>query len=116
MTFGGSSRRTSLAYRNSLKRRAQHLTFSKADAAGSAEPTDTYEALAQGRAAILLIESLMHALVGKGLISREEFIEIVEGAAEVELELAQSKSSYPAARSGVLLPSLVSAFKRELGC
>jgi len=57
----------------------------------------------------------MHCLVEKGAISREEFIEIVEGAAEVDHELVTSYASTPADQSGSLLYPLATAFKKELG-
>jgi hypothetical protein len=68
-----------------------------------------------GQAALLLIECLMHALVAKGALSREEFIEIVEGAAEVEEELMAANASLPPDQSGSLLSPLANAFKTELG-
>ncbi len=67
-----------------------------------------------GQAALLLSESLMHCLVAKGVISREDFVEIVEGAAEVEEELLDSEAWTPADRSGSLLYPLAHAFRREL--
>jgi hypothetical protein len=68
-----------------------------------------------GQAALLLTESLMHCLVAKGAISREDCIEVVEGAAEVELELATAGATFPANGNGSLLDPLASAFKKELG-
>ncbi len=67
-----------------------------------------------GQAALLLCESLMHCLVAKGVITREEFVDIVEGAAEVEEELVSSNASAPADRSGSLLHPLAHAFRREI--
>lgn len=67
---------------------------SKSNGAGPVEPPAFPGDHAQGRAALLLAESLMHALVAKGIISREVFVEIVEGAAEVEREFVQSNGSY----------------------
>jgi len=85
--------------------------FNGASPIGPATP----DGIAQGRAALLLVESLMHALVAKGAISREEFIEIVEGSAEVEHELVASNASYPPHHNGSLLYPLAAAFKKELG-
>ncbi len=70
---------------------------------------------AHGQAALLLTESLMHCLVSKGALSREDFVEIVEGAAEVDHELRASGSSSPADESGSLLSPLAAAFQKELG-
>jgi hypothetical protein len=69
----------------------------------------------RGQAALLLIESLMHALVSKGALSREEFIEVVEGAAEVELELMNAEACSPPDGRGSFLYPLANAFGRELG-
>lgn len=68
-----------------------------------------------GQAALLLVESLMHGLVEKGALSQRDFIEIVEGAAEVEHELVSTNASTPADRSGSHLAPLAAAFKKELG-
>jgi hypothetical protein len=70
---------------------------------------------AQGASALLLVESLMHALVEKNLLSREDFIEIVEGAAEVEGELASANATPPADVRGSFLSPMVTAFRQELG-
>ncbi len=86
-------------------------TFNGANSSGGGTNDDGH---AQGRAALLLVESLMHALVAKGTISREDFVEIVEGGAEVEHELVASNSSYPPHHNGSLLYPLAAAFKREL--
>ena len=68
-----------------------------------------------GQAALLLVESLMHALLEKGVISREDFIETVEGAAEVEQELVNARASSPSDSNGSLLYPLADAFRKELG-
>lgn len=73
------------------------------------------EARTYGRAALLLVESLMHSLLEKGVISRDDFIETVEGAAEVEQELAAANASLPSDSSGSVLYSLAHAFRTELG-
>lgn len=46
-----------------------------------------------GDAALLLTESLIHALVDKGVLTLREAVEIVEIAGDVELEVAASKDS-----------------------
>ena len=68
-----------------------------------------------GRAALLLVESLMHALVEKDLLSKEEFIKTVEAAAEVEEELVSSGASLPSNLSGSPLYPIAHAFRTELG-
>ncbi len=87
-------------------------TFIGASARGPGSAPDGH---AHGRAALLLVESLMHSLLAKGTISRDDFVEIVDGAAEVELELTASDSSYPTHIRGSLLLPLAAAFKKELG-
>ena len=88
---------------------------SKFKGGGPHEPSAPLGDHAHGSAALLLTETLMHALVEKNVISREDFVEIVEGAAEVEGELISSNGTYPADGSGTLLSPLAYAFKRELG-
>lgn len=43
---------------------------------------------AHGQAAMLLVESLIHGLIARSVISVEEAVEIVEMAAEVKAEVA----------------------------
>jgi hypothetical protein len=85
------------------------------DSAGPGGPGGLPVGSSHGQAALLLTESLMHALVAKGTLSREDFIEVVEGAAEVELELAAAQATAPANSDGSLLHSLANAFRSELG-
>lgn len=87
-------------------------TMNGADSVG---PGSIPDGATPGQAALLLVESLMHCLVAKSVLSREEFIEIVDGAAEVQQELLISNASFPSDRSGSLLYPLAAAFKKELG-
>ena len=73
------------------------------------------EGWTHGQAALLLVESLMHTLVQKSVISREDFIEAVEGAAEVERELVLANASAPSDSSGSILYPLADAYRKELG-
>jgi hypothetical protein len=57
----------------------------------------------------------MHALLEKGTITREEFIEVVEGAAEVELELEKANARSPRDQDGSIPYPLAAAFRQELG-
>ena len=68
-----------------------------------------------GQSALLLVESLMHALVANGALTRDEFIEVVDGAAEVETELMTASASAPPDHRGSFLSPLANAFKTELG-
>ena len=81
----------------------------------SADPSRKPDNSSQGQSALLLVECLMHALVEKKLLSREDFIEIVEGAAEVEGELAMAGATPPADAYGSFLSPMANAFRQELG-
>ena len=55
---------------------------------------------AHGRAALLLVESLIHGLANRSVISVAEAIEIIEVAAEVEYELARAAGAEEAEIDG----------------
>jgi hypothetical protein len=78
-------------------------------------PARSSNTSSQGQSALLLVECLMHALVEKKLLSREDFIDIVEGAAEVESELAMAGATPPADAGGSFLSPMAAAFRKELG-
>ena len=52
------------------------------------DPSVTVEPDAHGQAALLLTESLIHALVDKGQLSVAEAVEVIETAADVKVEVA----------------------------
>lgn len=54
------------------------------------KPTGGGEPLFHANAALMLVESLIHALVAKGILVLHEAIEIVEIAAESERAVAQA--------------------------
>lgn len=85
------------------------------NAAGGEGQNPTSASAAAGRAALLLTESLMHALVANGTISREEFVDIVEGAAEVEQDLAMADAMPPSNCGKSILHPLAHTFKMEIG-
>ena len=70
---------------------------------------------AHGQAALLLVESLIHDLVARAVISVGEAIEIVEVAAEVKLEVAAELGDSPATmrRSLALLESIALSLKGD---
>jgi len=76
----------------------------------SAEPD------AHGHAALLLIEGLIHTLVSRSFISVEEAVEIVDTAAEVELEIADDLGvlQEPAKKSLVLLEAISASLRNDL--
>jgi hypothetical protein len=57
-----------------------------------------------GRAALLLVESLIHALLEKSVISHGEAIDIIDIAADVEAELAGVENEGVAAEALLLAP------------
>ena len=65
---------------------------------GSAGPSP------HGLAALLVVESLMHAIVEKGLISSDEAFDIIEAAAEVEADLLDIDRSLIGSDEGILAP------------
>ena len=71
---------------------------------------------AHGQAAMLLVESLIHGLVSRSVISVEEAIEIVEIAAEVKAEIAIDLGDSPEAlhRSLTMLESISSSLRQDV--
>jgi hypothetical protein len=67
-----------------------------------------------GRAALLLVESLIHALVDKKILSRGEAIDIIDIATEVEAELAAASDGDDQMAMTLLAP-LAKTFRLELG-
>lgn len=49
-----------------------------------------------GQAALLLIESLLHALIEKSVLTAREALTVVEGAAEAKAEIASDIGEAPA--------------------
>lgn len=45
----------------------------------------------QGQAALLLIEGLMHLLVEKGVVEKEEVCRMIEGVEEIKYEMAENE-------------------------
>ena len=70
---------------------------------------------AHGQAALLLVESLLHDLVARSVLSVEEAIEIVEIAAEVKAEVAAELGDSPATmrHSLVLLEAIGRSLKGD---
>ena len=70
---------------------------------------------AHGQAALLLVESLIHDLVARTVISVDEAIEIVQVAAEVKAEVAAELGDSPATmrHSLALLESIAHSLKGD---
>ena len=68
---------------------------------------------AHGQAAMLLVESLMHGLIARSVISTQEAIEIVDMAAEVKAEVAAELGDSPTTMGRSL--ALLEAISRSLG-
>lgn len=98
-----------------VKKRRGEMAASKNYGPPPVGPGSDRQISPHGQAALILAESILHSLLKKGLLSREDFIEIVEGAAEVECELALAEASSPTDLNGSLLYPLSAAFRRELG-
>lgn len=69
-------------------------------------PTDSH-----GRAALLLVESLIHALVEKAQLTRAEAIEIIDIAVDVEAELALTEQVPGSPPPKSLLAPLAASFR-----
>lgn len=67
-----------------------------------------------GQAALLLVETLMHALLEKNILSKRDFVDIVDGAAEVEDDLTTHKVSSDSEAAGSILAPLANYFRKEL--
>jgi hypothetical protein len=67
---------------------------------------------AHGQAALLLVESLIHDLVARSVLSVDEAVEIVEVAAEVKAEVAADLGDSPATMRHSL--ALLEAIGRSL--
>lgn len=63
---------------------------------------------AHGQAALLLVESVIHGLIARSVISVDEAVEMVEVAAEVKAEVAEDMGDSPATmrKSLMLLDSI----------
>lgn len=69
---------------------------------------------AHGQAAMLLVESLIHALVAQNVITVEEAIEIVDVAADVKREVAADLGDSPATmRKSLSILSSINASLRQ---
>jgi hypothetical protein len=69
---------------------------------------------AHGQAAMLLVESLIHGLVSRSVISVEDAVEIVDTAAEVKAEIAIDLGDSPETmRSSLTMLESISASLRQ---
>lgn len=64
-----------------------------------------------GRAALLLVESLIHSLVEKAVLTRAEAIEVIDVAVDVEEELALAEHSPGSPMHKSLLAPLAASFR-----
>lgn len=72
---------------------------------------------AHGQAAMLLVESLIHGLIARSVISVEDAIEIVEVAADVKQEVAGELGDSPATlrKSLGLITAISASLTNDLG-
>ncbi len=68
-----------------------------------------------GRAALLLVESLIHGLIARSLLSVVEAIEIIETAARIERETMSSRSECDGVIAIRPPPSLLAPLAASLG-
>ena len=70
---------------------------------------------APGHAALLLVESLIHGLCERGVLSAEQAIEIVERAAEVQSDLAEEADGKSASlwKSQALLSKIAASLRTD---
>lgn len=69
-----------------------------------------------GRAALLLVESLIHGLIARSALTVEQAVEIVQTAAEVKQDTADDVGDTPATlrESLFLLDSISASLKHDL--
>ena len=69
-----------------------------------------------GRAALLLVESLIHGLISRSALSVREAIEIIEAAADIERELLldPTRAKLPISPSTTLLRPLANSLRYDL--
>lgn len=79
------------------------------------EASPPIEPDAHGQAAMLLVESLIHGLVARSVLSVAEAVEIVEIASEVKQGVAAELGDSPATlrRSLALLESIAASLKMD---
>lgn len=75
----------------------------------AAGDTDTH-----GRAALLLVESLIHALVDKAVITQGEAIDVIDIASEVEVDIAGPPDGHDRSTRTQLAP-LAKTFRVDSG-
>lgn len=68
-----------------------------------------------GHAALLLVESLIHGLLARSIISNGDAIDIVEGADSVQVEMAEMAdgASAPMWRSHALLTAIAESLRYD---
>ena len=70
-----------------------------------------------GQAALLLVESLIHGLLSRSVISLDDAIEIVETADDVQVEVAEAADGHgaPMWRAHALLSGIAESLKLDQG-
>jgi hypothetical protein len=71
---------------------------------------------AYGQAALLLVESLLHALIARAVINVEDAVEIVETAAEVQSEIDAELGDRPAmiGKSLAILGAISTSLRQDI--
>lgn len=69
-----------------------------------------------GQAALLLVESLIHGLLGRSVLTTVDAIEIVEAATSVQVEVAEAADGHgaPMWQSHALLSAIAASLKVDI--
>lgn len=68
-----------------------------------------------GKAALLLVESLIHGLIANSVLTVADAIEIIDTAADVERDSAPARSAGDGADPAIAAPSLLVPLSKSLG-
>lgn len=73
---------------------------------------------AYGRAALLLVESLIHQLCENAMLNADDSLSVAERAADIQDERAKDSQKDRASmfRSHALLAAIVTSLRAEVGC
>lgn len=80
----------------------------------TARPDDPESSDSHGRAAILLVESLLHELVESKVLSLDQAIGVVNTAAEVKVDEDMGDGGRPLSRSANLLKLIAKSMSHDL--
>jgi hypothetical protein len=83
----------------------------------TASPVDSATSEAEGQAALLLVESLIHGLIARSIITLEDALDIVDSARTVQVdvvdEVAGTDASAPMLRAHALLSDIERSLRMD---